>query len=325
MITRRTLLIALGAAAVAVPFSASAQPQGKLWRIGYLAGGAGGSFAYFDFVSAMRELGYAEGKHYVIEWRSSEGRYERYPALAAELVRLNVDVIVVVARAANAAAKRATQTIPIVIISTPDPVAEGLASTLSRPGGNITGLASVTGEASPQYIEFLRVLMPRLSRVALLLNPDNPSSDISRDLEHAARPFGVRITTLNAKSEVQLKPALASLRREKMDGLVVTTDSFFFSHRELIAQLALSQGVPSIAGRREYAEAGFLMGYGESLAAARRRAAYYVDRIFKGAKPADLPFEKPMRLSLVINRKTATALGVKLPQELLLRADEVIG
>lgn len=326
MTTRRRLLAALGAGIVAFPVRLHAQQQDKVWRIGYLSiSAASASTAPGDFTRAMRELGHVEGKHYIMEWRSADGKYERFPKLASDLVKANVDIIVVTARAANTAVQRATNTIPVVVMSSADPVAEGLAASLARPGGNITGLASVTGEASAKYLELLKILMPKLSRVGLLLNPGNKASDISRDLQQAGRALGVTILTANASTTTEIEQALTTLKRESCDAVVITTDGFFFTHRKHLSQVALAQRLPSIVGRREYADAGCLMSYGESLSDARRRTAYYVDRIMKGARPGDLPFEKPTRLFLVINRKTASAMNIVIPQELLLRADEVIG
>ena len=324
MITRRELVIALGASVLA-PLASFAQPPAKVWRIGFISLSSNPD-TLSEFRLGMRELGYVEGKNFVIEWRFTEGKGASFRDLAAELVRSKVDVMVVASRAAIPAVQKATTTIPVVMLTSYDPVGSGFAASLARPGGNITGLSSITTEATPKHLEFMKTMVPKLSRVAVLVNPDNPATlDVVKNAQSVAQRSGIRLLNLSATSPQEIEQAFAAMARERAEAVIVATDALFFSQRQQIAQLALRHRLPSMVGRIEYLEAGCLMSYGQSLGEAYRRGAYYVDKIMKGVKPGELPIEEPMRFYLVINRKTAAALKITIPQELLLRADRVIG
>jgi putative ABC transport system substrate-binding protein len=322
------LLIALVASALAAPLGSFPQQQTTVWRIGILAvrsRPSSSADAYSAFAQGMSDMGYVEGKDYVFEWVFADGKYERLPDLAAELVRRKVDVIVATASVAAQAAQRATRTIPIVAAVTPDPVVLGLAASLARPGGNVTGLSANAIDLSPKLLELLIAAVPKLSRVAVLVNPASQNHVLfSKAFQAAARKADVQMRPVDVRSAEDFEPAFASMSREGVQAVIVLTDAFFFIHRQRLADLAAKSRLPSIYYQREYVEAGGLMSYGESLAEFYRRSASFVDKILKGAKPGDLPFEQPTRFYLVINRKTAKALGLALPQELLLRADEVI-
>ena len=317
-------LLALGA----VPLVALAQEGARSFRVGFIVAAARPqsleSSAYGGFTKGMRELGYVEGKHFVMEWRFAEGNYERFPDLAAELVRLKVDVIVLSAGLAAPAAKRATATIPIVIGTATDPVRSGFVASLSRPGGNITGLSS-TSEVYVKCLDLLKNIVPGATRVAVLVNPGNPGHIALLEMLHpAARTVGVTILPVNARSQEEIERGFAQMKRERAQGLIVPSDSFFFKQRSPIAELAARNRLPSIYSSREYVEAGGLMSYGQPLSEFYRHAAAYVDKIFKGANPGDLPVEQPTRFEMAINGRIAKELSIKIPSELLLRADEVI-
>lgn len=273
----------------------------------------------------MRELGYAEGRNFTIQWRFADGTYDRLPGLAAELVRSNVDVIVAGTTLSVQAARQATKTIPIVMVAVSDPVGEGFATSLSRPGGNITGLSNIASEISVKHLELLRAAVPRLSRVALLINPFNPSDSlILEQVAGAAYSTGVKVIAIEASTATQIEAGFAAATRARAQALIVAADSYFDMQREHIAALAIKNRLPAIFSNREPTEAGGLMSYGQDLAEHYRRAATYVHKILKGAKPGDLPVEQPTVLELVINRKTARALGLTVPRELELRANRVI-
>jgi putative ABC transport system substrate-binding protein len=273
----------------------------------------------------MRELGYVEAKNFIIEWRFADGKYERLPSLAAELVRRNVDVIVAATTLSVQSAHQATATSPIVMVAVPDPIGEGFASSLSRPGGNITGLTNIVTEISVKHLELLRIAVPRLSRVAVLINPLNPSDSlILEQIQGAAFSIGVRVFPVEASTARQIEAGFEAMIRERTQALIVAADSYFDVQRDQIAKLAVESRLPAISSNREMTEAGALMSYGQDLGEHYRRAATYVDKILKGAKPGDLPIEQPTVLGLIINRKTARALGLAIPQELVLRADRVI-
>ena len=272
----------------------------------------------------MRELGYVEGQTIAIESRWAEGRYDRYPALAGDLVRLKVDVIVTVGGAATQAAKQATRTIPIVMSVVIDPLGGGLVPSLARPGGNVTGLSVMT-ETVGKQLEVLKEVVPKLSRVAVLWNPANPGSAPQlREAEVAARTLAVWLQTLEARTPKEIEIAFDAITKERAGALVVLADAIFTNQVGQIAGLAMKGHLPSIYGLREYVEAGGLMVYSPNTLELERRSATYVDKILKGAKPADLPIEQPTRFELVINLKTAKALGLTIPQSVLLRADQVI-
>ncbi len=327
---RRKLLIALGAAALA-PGAILAQPKpapGKVWRVGFLTGRSRpvslDSGYYGAFPRGMRELGYVEGKNLVIEWRFADGEYERLPGLAAELVRLKVDVIVAVGPSVNDAQK-ATTTIPIVIVTNIDPVAAGLVRSLARPGGNITGTSNLSGDISPKHLEILLTIAPRLSRVAVLTNPANPAhAAMIKNVQAAAQKANVKVLPVEARTPQEIENAFSRMAKENIGAIIVGIDSLFIEQRRQIAELAVKNRISSIAPYREYVEDGGLISYGQNLAEQFRSCAVFVDKILKGAKPGDLPVEQSMTFDLVINRKTARALGITIPQSLLFRADRVI-
>ena len=326
---RRKLLVAVGLGVLVAPLAAFAQQPGKVWRIGFLAPRSrptpSDPDVYSAFPQGMRELGYVEGKIFVVEWRFADGKFERLPGLAAELVKMKVDVIVAAGTVATEAAQRATTTIPIVIAASLDPVGSGFVKSLARPGGNITGLSLATSDFSPKHLELLMTAMPKLSRVAVLVNPDNSAHPgVLKSVQAAAQKLGVQVLTVNARTPEDIERGIAMMRRERAEGVIVAADAFFILQRRQIAELALRHRLASIAANREHAEAGDLMSYGQNVADFYRRAATFVDKILKGAKPGDLPIEQPAIFELVINRKTAKTLGITIPQELLLRADKVI-
>ena len=328
MNTRRRIVLALGAGALAAPLASFAQQKPpKVARIGIL--GAGSASVWASRVEALRaglrDLGYVEGKNIVIEYRWAEGKYERLPGLAAELVRLKVDVIVAVGTPAIQAAQRATTSIPIVMAVTADPVGSGFVASLSRPGGNITGLSSLNVDVSSKYLELLRAAVPKLSRVAVLVNPGHLlHPDFLKQVQAAAKTTGVNVSPVQASTASQIEAALGAMTRERAGALIVLPDPFYLTQAPRIAELAAQNRLPTMFWSRESVEAGGLMSYGQYLAEHYRRAAYYVDKILKGVKPADLPVEQSTKFELVINRKTAKALGLATPQSLLVRADEVI-
>jgi putative ABC transport system substrate-binding protein len=273
----------------------------------------------------MRELGYVEGKDFVIEWRSAEGQYGRLSDVAAELVRLNVDVIVTGVTAGIRPLQQATTTIPIVMAYSTDPVGNGFVASLARPRGNTTGLAGSSDDSSPKQLELLATLVPNVSRIGLLGNPNSPTYfSVLKNTQAAAEKVGLFVIPIKARNPNETENAFAELGKERVDAVMVASDAVFFGQRQRIAELALRNRIPTMFSLREYAEAGGLMSYGEDLADFFYRAAFYVDKIFKGARPDDLPIEQPTRFNLVINRKTADALGVTIPPQLYMFADEVI-
>jgi len=316
-----------GAAAVAWPLAASAQRSGKLWRVGFLAGGsrpvALESSAYAGFNHGMRELGYREGIDFVIEWRFAEGRFMLFPQLAAELVRASVDVIVLGAASAVRPTQQATSTIPIVMGYSVDPVGDGYVASLARPGGNTTGVSAE--ETTPKRVELIAAMIPSLRHLGIVVNPDNPSHAIVlKAARAAAERGGFDLTPVQAKNRDEVARAFDTLIGASVQALVVPSDAFFLSERHKIAELSVQKRLPAIFADRDYVAAGGLMSYGEGLSEFYRRAAGYVNKIFKGAKPAELPIEQPTRFFLVINLRTAKALGLEVPPMLLGRADEVI-
>ena len=329
MKTRRQLLIAFGAGALGVPLASFAQLQTKVWRIGILSvRSRPGSFVgdnYGAFLKGLRELGYVEGRNIIIEWRFAEGKYERLPGLAAELVSLKVDVLMVVNTAVIRAARQATSTIPIVMFTSSDPVGAGFVASLARPGGNITGLSNVVGDIAPKYVELLTVVVPKLSRVAVLLNPANTQHrPIFDNIQSAAAKAGIKAFPVEAETPRKVESAFASMVQQRAGAMIMVVDARFTDYLPQIVGLAARNRMPAMFPDRGYVEAGGLMSYGQDFADSYRRAATYIDKIFKGAKAADLPVEQSTKFELVINRKTAKALGLTIPQELLLRADKVI-
>jgi len=323
---RRILLRALlCGAALAAPVASPAQQQQKLWRIGVLASDSSATRVYEGFRQGMQALGYVEGKNLVIQWRFADGNYERLAGLAAELVRLNVDVIVAGTTLSVQAAHQATATVPIVMVAVPDPVGEGFVARLSRPGRNITGLTNIVTEVSPKHLELLRAVVPKLLRVAVMINPLNPSDALILEQVHgAAHSAGVRVLAVEASTARQIEAAFGAMAQARAQAMILAADSYFDVQRDQIAKLAVKNRMPTISSNREITEAGGMMSYGQDLTEHYRRAATYVDRILKGAKPAALPVEQPTVLQLVINQKTAKAVGVVIPQQLVVRADTVI-
>ena len=329
MNTRRKLVVALGASALASPFASFAQEVGKVWRVGFLASrnrpASIESDEFGAFPKGMRELGYVEGKNLVIEWRFAEGKFERLAGLAAELVKLKVDVIVTQSTPATSAAQKATATIPIVMSAVGDPVGSGFITSLVRPGRNITGLANMIVELGGKHLEMLSNAVPKLSRVAVLLNPDNESNPATlKTIRAAAQKTNIKILSVEARTPPEIETAFATMVRERARAMILAQDTVFVSQRRRIAELAIKNRLPSIGATQNFAEDGILMTYGTNFADLFRRAATHVDKILKGAKPAELPVEQPTKFELVINMKTAKALGIKIPQSLLVSADRVI-
>jgi putative tryptophan/tyrosine transport system substrate-binding protein len=325
---RRAFLACAGAILLAPPLTAEAQPVGKLPRVGLLSPGSSSDplvQPYLDvFRGGLREFGYVEGQSIIIEYRWAEGKYERLPDLATGLVSLKVDVIVAVAVAVRAAAQ-ATKTIPIVMASADDPVATGLVASIARPGGNITGLSIIAHDLVGKQLQLLREVVPKVSSVAILWNPANRSHTPQlREAEAAAQALGVQLHPLEAQSPAEIDRVFVAMTTARVGALLVLLDSMLLLQRERIADLAAKNRLPAVYGLRWYADAGGLVTYGANQLAQTGRIASYVDRILKGAKPGDLPIEQPTRFELVINLKTAKALGLTIPPSLLGRADELI-
>ena len=326
MTTRRELLIVLGAGAVAAPLASFAQQPAKVARIGFL--GVVSAATYESRVDALRaglrELGYVEGKNLAFEFRWADGKMDRLPALAADLVHRKVDVIVAQGTSGTRAAQQATPSIPIVMGAGGDVVAIGLVSGLAHPGGNITGLTFFSNELAVKRLEILATSVPKSRQVASLVNPDSPGFPPVRDaMELAAKSLKVALKQFPVRGPDDIEGAFSAIVRERIRLVVVHEESAINIHRGRFAQLALQHRL-LMAGNKDLAEAGGLVGYGVDFPALYRRAASFVDRILKGAKPGDLPIEQATKFELVINLKTAKALGVKFPQQLLVRADKVI-
>jgi len=320
----RALAIAL--AILVTPIAADAQQPGKIPRIGVLASIR--SPATEGFERGLRELGYVEGKNILIEWRLVQGKFERLPEFAADLVRLKVDVIVAPATPYVLAARNATATIPIVFALVADPVAAGFVASLARPGGNITGLSNIGGELNAKRLELLKEAVPKVRQVGVLTNPAGagfPLAEVLKELEVAARLLGVQLQVQYARARSEIDGAFAAMSREGARAVIVVSGSpMFYAERERIAALALKARLPTMSEFPESVEAGGLMSYAANTPDLMRRSAHYVDKILKGAKPADLPVEQPTKFELVINLKTAKAIGLTIPQSVLLRADELI-
>jgi len=327
---RREFITLLGCTAATWPLVARAQqPAGRVYRIGYLSILSREQSLYLikAFEEGLRSLGYRVGENVAIEYRFAHGEMERLPALAADLVRLGVDIIVATGtNPTTVAAMKATTTIPIVMTSGVDPVSAGLVASLARPGGNVTGLAADTGgEILGKRLELLKETLPNLSRLGILFNPDvaiNRSRLTST--REAAQALGLTLVPVEARGLDALEQAFAIMVRERAQAFVSLGDSVLFSYRGQIAEMALRNRLPAASYQKEYAEAGFLLTYGADIPDLCRRSAAFVDKIFKGAKPADLPVEQPTKFELVINLKTAKALGLTVPPTLLTRVDEVI-
>jgi putative ABC transport system substrate-binding protein len=325
-------LIILALGFFVAPLCSNAQQLGKVYRIGLLGLGLPPSEAQWQqspFLQALRELGWHEGQNLVIERRYAEGKLDRLPALAAELVGLKVDLIVAGGAIAIRAAQHATSTIPIVMTGVADAVRAGFVASLARPGGNITGMSGMASVIIAKWLELLKEAVPGVSCVAVLADPANPNTPwMVSEAELAARALGVRLYILLLEipdpSTLELEPAFAALTTERAEAVMVLPAERFFVHRKRLVDLVAHHQLPAIYGGRGFVEAGGLMSYDSNATEGSRRAATYVDKILKGAKPADLPVERPMRFDLVINLKTAKALGLTIPPTLLMLADEVI-
>ena len=332
MICRRTFLSRLAGGLLAAPLAAEAQQAEKVWRIGMLWFGSSLEDlpvrVRFDaFQQGLREQGYMEGRNVAFEHRYARGKYELFPDLAAELVRLKVDIIVTPGNTpATRAAKQAPSTIPIVFMSAADPVALGFVANLARPGGNITGGSSLVGpEITGKRLELLKEAVPKLTRVAVLSNPTNPDTRVYiREAEAAARSLKVELRIVEARGPAEFEGAFAAMTKERTSAILVLSDTIFLFNGRQLADLAAKNRLPAMYGSREHVEAGGLMAYATNVAELSRRASTYVGKILQGAKPADLPVEQPTKFELVINLKTAKALGLTIPPSLLGRADEVI-
>jgi putative ABC transport system substrate-binding protein len=329
MIRRREFVRLLGGAAVAPvmwPVIARVQQAGKLPTIGFLGAAtpAAASPWVAAFVKRLQELGWIEGRTVAIEYRWAESRGERYAEIAAELVRLKVDVIVTWASAPVLAAKQATRVIPVVFAAQMDPVGAGVVASLARPGGNVTGLSLQQTDTAGKRLQLLREVVPNLGRLAIMANADAPGAVIEmREVEATARALGLEVTSLEIRRVEDIAPAIATLKT-RADALYVATDPVVLANRVRTNALARDAGLPTIYGNRDYVEAGALMSYGPSWLDLFRRAADYVDKILRGAKPSDIPVEQPTKFDLVINLATAKALGLTISESFLLRADEVI-
>ena len=320
MTTRRNLLGLLCLAS----FAARAQQGRRVYRVGALETTSlrANTENFERFRRGMEERGYVEGPSLVIAYRSAEGRTERFAPLAAELVHSKVDLILTRGTPASLAAKRATATIPIVMAVVADPVESGLAASLARPGGNVTGLTSASGELAPKRLEVLKALVPKMSRVAVYANLDNLAAQATwRDTDQAARSMGIEAMLLDVRSTEQIGPAFEKAIGERADALLVGIETLAAANRDAIVERAARHKLPAMYSARDFVDAGGLVSYGVNYADLYYRAAGYADRIFKGARPGELPIERPSKFSLFINRRTANSLGVVIPPDLLLRAD----
>jgi putative ABC transport system substrate-binding protein len=325
---RRTLIGTLVGCVLALPLVVNAQPGGKTYRIGYLHPASsqdpGGAFSALK--QALAGLGYLVGRNVKFEERFADGKLERLPSLAAELVTLRVDVLVAVSPSAIRAARDATATIPIVMaFSGDDPVKSGFVASLARPGGNITGMTSLTSELAPKWIELLQDAMPGIKRIAVLRSPVRPDhTEQVEVMQDAARPRGVRLQVVEAQNLEQYRPAFEDMKRQRAEAVIILSGPEFAQNLAQLAELAAMDRLPSLWQYRDFVVAGGLLSYGPNIPDLSARAAVFVDKILKGANPGDLPVQQPTRFELAINLKTAQALGLTIPQPLLLRADEVI-
>jgi putative tryptophan/tyrosine transport system substrate-binding protein len=325
---RRQVITLLGGAAAAWPFAARAQQSARVRRLGVLSQGSASAHPtplFQAFRQSLRDLGWVEGQNLTIEWRFSEGSDEPLPRLAAELVRLSIDIIVATPARPALAAKEATSTIPVVFLQVPDPVELGIVANLARPGANVTGLSSIASDLSGKRLALLKEFMPAVSRVAVLWNrPSQGSALVVRDMELASKQIGLELEDIGVSTNGELKDAFESAARARVAAVMVIDDPAIASHQFEIVQLANSVALPIFSQYSEFVKGGGLMAYGPSLTDIYRRGATFVDRILKGAKPNDLPVEQPTKFDLVINLKTAKSLGLEVPPTLLARADEVI-
>jgi putative tryptophan/tyrosine transport system substrate-binding protein len=328
-VKRREFIAGLAGAAASWPISVRAQQAPKVWRIGLLGGASRPnpieSSYYGAFLKGMHELGYVENKDFVMEWRFADGNYDRLHGFATELAQLKVDVIVTTLTPGAKAAQQATKIIPIVMAYSSDPVGNGVVASFNRPGGNVTGLASSSDDTTPKQLELLATVVPNLSRISVLVNPGNfTHAAMLKAAQISAYTLGLVALPAEARNLQELDAALDKITKQRAGAMMVVSDSFFVLRRQRIAELALRAGLPTIFPNRDSVEAGGLMSYGDSLAEFFRKAATYVNRILKGATPAELPVEQPTKFLLVVNLKTAKALGLEVPAKVLALADEVI-
>lgn len=322
---RSGLSVVLALALLSVPHTAEAQQPAKIWRVGFLGPTAAVPHLVEAFRQGLRDLGYVEGQNVAIEYRWAEGKFDRLAGLAGELAALHIDVLVAPTPPAVRAAMNATARIPIVMVNVADPVGLGLIASLERPGGNVTGQTNDSPELGGKLIDFARDAAPGLKALAVLRNPANPAAALQlKEVQLPGQAAGLRLVPVETRTPGEFEAAFDAMRREGVGAVIVRADPMFFGQRQRLAELSLASRLPAIFERREYAEAGGLLAYGPSLLEQFHRAAIYVDKILKGAKPADLPVEPPAKLELVVNLRTAKALGLTMPQSLLIRADKVI-
>ena len=323
---RRAFVTGLGAV-LATPQAARSQPTGKMRRIGLLdyASDPASNSRWTALRDRLRELGYVEGQNVVFESRWSDGQKDRLPGLARELVNAKVDIIVTAGSESAAAAKRLTSSVPIVMATGGDVVGSGIVASLARPGGNVTGVISLTSELGGKRLELLQQLIPRVSRVAVLRDPDNRGTRaFVSDAERAAKSLGIVLQVVSVHGHKPLDDAFLAMKRAHTDAVMFAENTAFIAYRQHVADLAVTHRIPMMAPAKEYAVAGVLVSYGTDYLDLFQRAAAYVDKIFKGSKPSDMPIEQPTKFELVINLKTAKVLGLTIPPSLLLRADQVI-
>lgn len=322
----RGILIVVLTMLAALPPVADAQPARKTPKVAYLSASSAINANLEAFRKGLSELGYVEGRNILIEYRWAEGRFDRLPALAAELVRLGVNVIVAANTPAALAAKNATSTIPIILVTSGDPVGSGLVASLARPGGNVTGLSlTPTPAISGKHLGLLKEAFPTITNVAVLANPANPpTAGLLKEIELAARSLGLRLRVVPVREPNEFDDAFATMKNERVPALLVIADPLVADSRDRIVAFAAANRLPAIYPYRLFVDAGGLMSYGADIRDLNRRAATYVDRILKGTKPAELPIEQPTKFELVVNLKTAKALGLTIPPSLLLRADHVL-
>ena len=313
---------------LAAPRASEAQQPAKAARLGILGAGAAAGLRLEAFIQRLRDLGYVVGRNLVIEYRNHEGKEERLPALAAELVALKVDVILAVSTLPALAAMKVTRTLPIVFAAAAEPVTSGLVTSLARPGGNVTGMSAVAPELVGKCLELLKQAVPGVSRGAVLWQPGAPDERTDKDMlmeaEVASRTLGVRLQAVKARGPEDFERAFSDVTKARAGALIVLTSVMFINERRRLVDLAAKNRLPTVYPQRDFVDVGGLMSYGPDFADLWRRAAAYVDKILKGVKPADLPVEQPTKFELIINLKTAKALGLTIPQSLLLRADQVI-
>jgi putative ABC transport system substrate-binding protein len=324
---RRRFIGVIAGGLLAAPRAAEAQQAAKVPRIGFLGNSTAALEANLvgPFREGLRELGYVEGRNILIEYRWAEGKYERFPALIAELIALKVDVIVTAGTPASLAVRKATTSVPLVMVAVGDPIGVGLVASLARPGGNSTGLTSIAPELEGKRLELLREVVPKLSHIAVLWNPDNPFHVGSlKETRAAAQVLGIKVQLLGVRVSEDFPAAFAAILKERPGALLVLADRIFLHNRARIVDFEAKHRLPGMYAYRELVEAGGLMSFGPSYAGMHRRAAYYVDKILKGAKPADLPVEQPTTFELVINLKAAKTLGLTILPSVLQRADQII-